>query len=484
MTKLNAQINDLAGESETEPFDCVIVGGGSSGMTLARTLSDKNSNLRIVILEAGSSPFLTHISNTELRYSRNLERNVRNQTAYNQTLANGENFGTFYSCLGGRGLFWNGASPRFRAHDFTNWPSGLNLNSAYDWAESEFRVTTSVGQTPLARSIINAINTNTNLKAEPGPFAVDYAADNVGALRAGIASGFSLFFRGAGDAIMNDHIQIATNAFAEEIIHTNGEATAVVVRDGTSTETHAIKCRSVALAAGGIESILLAQKSNLPDDSGRIGWGLQEHLFYDCWFNGVHLYQSNQPDTAIVYLPSTTLTSEQWELHAPGRSLWTLDSKEGWSPNPEERYRVMIRSFCATDKAANNYVEPVTGSGIGGAKVHWKYTDDDRRRQEQILKHAVQIKESMNLDVVGDLAVDSIERFRAPGSSYHEAGGLDMGTNPITSVTNIHGEFHKISNIINVDAASFPEIGATNPHLTIVALAHYKGLHLANKLSS
>ncbi|MDO5981590.1 GMC oxidoreductase [Flavivirga spongiicola] len=482
MTKLNSSLEEVSRHSEQQPFDCIIVGGGSAGMTMARSINDTNPDLNILILEAGAAPFLTHISNTELRYARSLASNVRNQTAYNQKLSDGSNFGTFYGCLGGRGLFWNGASPRFRSHDLQNWPEEIDLNPHYGWAESEFRVNTGLGQTALANNIISRINSGTDLKAEAGPFAVDYDTDKVGSLRAGIASGFSLFFRGLAQDIFDDKIQICINSFVHELIHDNNKVSGVLVSETGQGEKLQIHGRSVVLAGGGIESILLALKSNLPDDSGRIGFGLQEHLFYDCWFNGTHLYQNN-PDTAIVYIPSSSLTSEQWELHAPGRSLFTLDNGEDWDPQNTEPYRIMIRSFCGTDKNANNRVELGDSSKLGGSIVYFDYTDDDNRRKDQMLKNAKQIQRSLNLEVVGDLAVDSPERFRPPGSSYHEAGGLDMGKDPKNSVTNTDGAFHKIENLISADAASFPEIGATNPHLTIVAVARHKGIQLAKTLS-
>ena len=482
MTKINSSLKEMAQLSIERPFDCIIVGGGSAGMTMARTLIDHNPELRIIILEAGDAPFLTHISNTELRYSRSLSGNIRNQTAYNQRNANGENFGPFYGCLGGRGLFWNGSSPRFREHDFENWPKELDLNSNYDWAEREFRVNTMLGQTRLAKNIINNINENTNLSAIPGPFAVDYTSNEIGSLRAGIASGFSLFFRGIGQAIFDDNVRICINSFVTEIIHNGQKTSGVKVKEKNTEEVYKLNGRSVVLAAGGIESIVLVLKSKIPDKSGRIGRGIQEHLFYDCWFDGLHHYEKT-PDTAVVFVPSSSRTSEQWELHAPGRSLFTIDNDDGWNPDETERYRIMIRSFCATDKNSDNWIELNPSDDLGGAIVHFSYSVDDERRKKQTLKNATALAHALNLEPIGD-AVDDPDRFRAAGSSYHEACGLDMGTDANSSVTDINGEFHQMSNLISADAASFPEIGATNPHLTIVALANHKGIHLAKQLTN
>lgn len=79
--------------------------------------------------------------------------------------------------------------------------------------------------------------------------------------------------------------------------------------------------------------------------------------------------------------------------------------------------------------------------------------------------------------------LDAPERIRAPGSSYHEAGGLDMGTSPDQSVTDADGVFHAVRNLVCADAASFPMVGATNPHLAILAGARRKARTLIERLA-
>lgn len=115
-TFLETSIDDLATESTTRPFDCIVIGGGSSGLTAAGTIASEG--LRVAILEAGPAPFLSHLSNSELRFTRQLSDSLRNQVQYAPLLAStNKPFGPNFSCLGGRGLFWNGAAPRFRQPD-------------------------------------------------------------------------------------------------------------------------------------------------------------------------------------------------------------------------------------------------------------------------------------------------------------------------------------------------------------------------------
>ena len=57
------------------------------------------------------------------------------------------------------------------------------------------------------------------------------------------------------------------------------------------------------------------------------------------------------------------------------------------------------------------------------------------------------------------------------GTTHHEAGTLWMGTNPNTSVTDLDGRFHHVSNAYVAGPAVFPAIGSANPSLTALSLA-------------
>jgi glucose dehydrogenase len=56
-------------------------------------------------------------------------------------------------------------------------------------------------------------------------------------------------------------------------------------------------------------------------------------------------------------------------------------------------------------------------------------------------------------------------------SIYHPAGGLRMGRDSATSVTDPWGQVHGIPNLFAAGTALFPTIGTVNPTLTMIALA-------------
>jgi hypothetical protein len=468
---IGSDLAEIAAASAQTPFDAVVVGAGSAGLTAAQTLAEHGKTVALV--EAGPAPFLTHLANTEVRFSRSLVRAVREKVQYSPALATGGVFGKNFSCLGGRGLFWNGSAPRFQAFDFQGWSiESAELLPHYRWAERSFRVTGQLGTTPLAARLIARL-VHAGFDARPGPFAVDLASLGDGHLSAGIASGLAPFFRGAANQLISGQIRLAINSQALRISTGRSGATGVVVSQ-RADEPVEVRSNCVVLAAGGIESIRLAALSDIPDPHGRIGVGIQDHIFYRCYFAGHHVYTPGRRETATLHVPASTQTTEQWELQAPGRLLWGMDEEFEWDPRDDPMYELMIRAFGATEKRDDNRVVSDDGP-LGSATVEFEYSSADRALMDRMRERAVAVGDAMGL-------VLSAERLFPPGSSYHEAGGLDMGDDPTTSVTNAVGRFHSMENVLCVDASAFPRIGAANPHITIVAESRRKATALAKTL--
>ena len=64
------------------------------------------------------------------------------------------------------------------------------------------------------------------------------------------------------------------------------------------------------------------------------------------------------------------------------------------------------------------------------------------------------------------------------GSTHHECGGLEMGNDPSSSVTNPDARFWHIENAYVAGPALFPTIGSPNPMLTGIALCRRLADHL------
>ena len=66
----------------------------------------------------------------------------------------------------------------------------------------------------------------------------------------------------------------------------------------------------------------------------------------------------------------------------------------------------------------------------------------------------------------------------------HQAGTCRFGTDPATSVLDIHCKAHELDNLYVTDASFFPSIGAVNPTLTILANALRVADHLRGRMGA
>jgi choline dehydrogenase-like flavoprotein len=69
-------------------------------------------------------------------------------------------------------------------------------------------------------------------------------------------------------------------------------------------------------------------------------------------------------------------------------------------------------------------------------------------------------------------------------ATAHQAGTARFGTDPFSSVLDVHCKAHDLDNLYVVDASFMPSIGAVNPTLTIIANALRVGDHIAERLGT
>jgi choline dehydrogenase-like flavoprotein len=67
---------------------------------------------------------------------------------------------------------------------------------------------------------------------------------------------------------------------------------------------------------------------------------------------------------------------------------------------------------------------------------------------------------------------------RGLGTTYHEAGTLWMGDDPASSVTDVFGRLHHMTNVYACDQSIFPTVASVNPVLTGLCLAQRLAAHL------
>ena len=70
----------------------------------------------------------------------------------------------------------------------------------------------------------------------------------------------------------------------------------------------------------------------------------------------------------------------------------------------------------------------------------------------------------------------------ALGGTAHQAGTSRFGTDPASSVLDLHCKAHELDNLYIADASFFVSIGAVNPTLTIIANALRVADHIGQRL--
>jgi choline dehydrogenase-like flavoprotein len=69
-------------------------------------------------------------------------------------------------------------------------------------------------------------------------------------------------------------------------------------------------------------------------------------------------------------------------------------------------------------------------------------------------------------------------------ATAHQAGTARFGTDPATSVLDVHCRAHDLDNLYVVDGSFMPSVGAVNPSLTIIANALRVGDHIAGRIGT
>lgn len=285
-------------------FDVVIIGSGMGGGVMADALAErfKDRNKRVLLLEAGSFLYPTHVYNCSRLDNGEVARRFGCST-FVQPGTDGHEFHIHERPqlnFGGRSVFWSGLIPTVQPWELEFFPDVVRAALTPDrLAQAGGLMNESVGMGATARAIrdrLRASDLANDFVIEETPRALHQphlrpdgeVAEELYVEPTGVFNtaellvnqlDFSSDRNPGGDG---DGLRMLLNHFVEDVRRLGDGRLEVVARNTLNGEGRAFQAGKVVLAAGSIESPKLLNRSTLgrelPDEVRHlIGRGLTDH---------------------------------------------------------------------------------------------------------------------------------------------------------------------------------------------------------------
>jgi choline dehydrogenase-like flavoprotein len=274
----------------------------------------------------------------------------------------------------------------------------------------------------------------------------------------------------------------------------------------------------VVLAASGIETVRLALLSSFPDASGKLGRRLMMHAFVDgtAVFTDerMHAYRGRSttqcaedaadPDFpgARAHAKANGLPYIRGGIMELGGSQSVISEAQAYqtllgftrSAKPfGTDFKQLMRSSILRDRLAGCSLvgedlpyldhtvtlDPTVKDvfGVPVARITWSYGKYEQTAQQFWIPHLKTMMKKAGA-AVAFAVPDTINSGGLPTGS-HIMGGMMMGADPASSVTDGYGRVHGLDNVCVADGSVFVTSGAHNPTNTIMAVALRNTRHLA-----
>jgi hypothetical protein len=284
-----------------DDFDIIIVGSGMGGGVLADDLAERaGDRKRILVLEAGSFVYPTHVYNVCRFPNSSLARHFGCDTFWQAGHAGGEHYigEKPQLAFGGRSIFWSGLIPTAQAWELDFFPprvrqelaagllnrAGQSMNESRSMGAKAQAVVTRLRESPLAAEF--SIQETPRALHQPYLEADGTPKDQFFTEPTGVFNTAELLVNQVGLTPGVTHgdgpgLHILLNHFAEDV-QQHGAHIAVVARNTLTGQARTFRAGAVVLAAGSIESPKLLRRSSLfpwlPEDVKLlVGRGLTDH---------------------------------------------------------------------------------------------------------------------------------------------------------------------------------------------------------------
>jgi choline dehydrogenase-like flavoprotein len=274
----------------------------------------------------------------------------------------------------------------------------------------------------------------------------------------------------------------------------------------------------VVMAASGIETVRLALLSSFPDASGKLGRRLMMHSFTDGTAifadERVHAYRGRSitqcaQDTCDPDFPGARAFAHANRLPyirggnmelggsqdpiSEAQSYQTLLGFVRSSRPFGTEFKQLMRSSILRDRLAGCQLigndlpyldhtvtlDPTVKDvfGLPVAQITWSTGKSEQVAQEFYVPIMKKMLTAAGAAVA--LAVPATTDSGGLPTGFHIMGGMMMGADPGTSVTDTYGRVHGLDNVYVADGSVFVSSGAQNPSVTIMAVALRNMRHLA-----
>jgi len=282
-------------------------------------------------------------------------------------------------------------------------------------------------------------------------------------------------------SLANDNVTLLTGAKVERLVTTANGKEIDYIEVTYNDEPVRFKASIVVVAGGAINSAALLLKSaddnhpqGLANSSGQVGRNFMKHL------SAAMLGLSTTPNPTKF---QKTLAVNDYYWGEPGFAfpmghiqLLGKSDKDQISPDAPAITPGFVLSEMASHSidwwfTSEDLPVPDNRVQVVNGQIHLDYKVNNTEGFERLINRW---KHVLGEIYTGHIFLDHgiyLSKDIPLAGVAHQVGTCRFGTDPATSVLDIHCKTHDIENLYVVDGSFFPSIGAVNPSLTIMANA-------------
>jgi choline dehydrogenase-like flavoprotein len=317
-------------------------------------------------------------------------------------------------------------------------------------------------------------------------------------------------------ALATGRVTVRANTFASHV-HVQGGKARRVEWIGPHGRRGSDSAELVVLAASAIESARLALLSGLPDPHDRIGRDMMFHNFVDGFGvfldRRMHAYRGRSTTQCCEDFADPDYPGARAAAQAAGlpyirggimelggsqdpiaeanvyrfllETIHAADPTNAATPPFGVRFKALMRASALRDRLAGvsmvgedlpyaaNRVDLASVKDYRGVPVARLTYSPGQHEQVAVAFYAAQLTTMLKVAgaTVAAAVPESLGQRTAIPHGAHIMGGMRMGADPRTSVTDAHGMVRGVDNVLVADGSVFPTSGGHNPTLTIMATA-------------